>query len=682
MSAFVAAESAANPAAIRAAAADLDRVAGMITGRGQAVTQALNTAPPTFSDLFAEQLRDRVRQNETAWRSALSSVVYAAGVTRAWADDVEWFQAQQRALGAQVAAATAGTAGLTAPAITPGAPPETIANSLQQFSAAVDTRRAELNAQGSHQSGALLNQLQERAAQRAADLRSGPTPASLDRLDVAGALPGAASSIFAGTGWSPARPMADLLALVTAGLLPGSALVMNWKDLITKVTGEWAHLLDRSYPAIPDGSPLAGAFIPAVNLLTGGAHMRPVPAALEQAFAGLDASLALLLGGLYPRQLATPPTVPSVVRAVASSGLQSSGSGSGSTMAMNGGMPDLAAANTSLIGRLSQKVLASNDVFIDAWATGLTMFANVKNNPDPVKDKFFGDLSRRHNEARDKMKEVLEQIVAAGGDPTGLGLDFDVEKEVGTELVVRNGGTTSGAVDGRADIYYKFGNTIMFWEVKGSWKPVNKEKFDQLSATAAGEVDTYVKAWNQYHAADLPEETFHATAGFPVKRKVNFDFDDVDVFTGQVTTKDYVVGDGNPGDGGALVYQQVIPPQELGPMVRPSPVTPPPLSPPETSDLPKEAVTDPGEYFKDPNNFLPGPKVEDLFENPNKPPYPSYPDDPKREFYERMRIDAYYPAPWQRILEGGSKLLFPLQHIVEPSFEDLLPRDQWVTPQA
>lgn len=427
MSTFVAAESAANPAAIRAAAADLDRVAGMITGHGQAVTQALNSAPPTFSDLFAEQLRDRVRQNETAWRSALSSVAYAAGVTRAWADDVEWFQAQQRALGAQIAAATAGTAGLTAPAITPGAPPETIADSLQQFSTAVDNRRAELNAQGAHQSGALLNQLQERAAQRAADLRSGPTPASLDRLDVAGTLPGAASSIFAGTGWSPARPIADLLALVTAGLLPGSALTMNWKDLITKVIGEWAHRLDRSYPAIPDGSSLAGAFVPAVNPLTGGAHLRPVPAAVQEAFAGLDTSLALLLGGLYPRQLAAAAGAPRFVQAVSLASLRANAKGNVD------GIPDLSSTNTTLLGQVSQSILEDRPGLVNLWATGLVLGSEILGAWKAVTDKddqYYRDLSIRHNTGVGVAAKLLTDVVQNGGDPTGVVIGDEIKTEL------------------------------------------------------------------------------------------------------------------------------------------------------------------------------------------------------------------------------------------------------------
>lgn len=460
MSAFVAAESAANPAAIRAAAADLDRVAGMITGHGQAVTAALDTAPPTFSDLFAEQLRGRVRDNEAAWRSALSSVVYAAGVTRAWAADVEWFKAQQRALGAQVAAATAGTAGLTAPAITPGAPPETIANSLQQFSAAVDTRRAELNAQGSHASGALLSQLQERAAQRAADLRSGPTPVALDRLDVAGALPGAASSIFAGTGWTPARPVADLLALVTAGLLPGSALTMNWKDLISKVIGEWAHLLDRSHPTIPDGSPLAGAFVPGVDPQTGVLSLRPDFPRLADVFAGIETSVALLLGGLYPRLfISGGPGIPASTQQVAQASLLAAGTGHGA-----GGGKFLAAVGSwnLAVGSLATAVTSA---LTSRWATSVGKFlsngiANFLAKPwtGPGVPPWI-DNGNKHTGAQEVSMAVIKQeVLARGGDPDNVTLEYRIEGA----SKKKNGN------DGFADIVYRDGLTTYVWEVKGT----------------------------------------------------------------------------------------------------------------------------------------------------------------------------------------------------------------------
>lgn len=254
------------------------------------------------------------------------------------------------------------------------------------------------------------------------NLRSGPTPASLDRLDVAGALPAAATSIFAGTGWSPTRPIADLLALVTAGLLPGSALTMNWKDLISKVIGEWAHLLDRSRPTIPSGSPLAGAFVPGVDPLTGASILRSDPLRLSEVFAGLETSVALLLGGLYPRLFAHGgPGVPAATQQVAQAGLigAASGQGGGGSHLSSTGIGSWASIN-ALVSMFSPlrnywRFLTSDEVV-------------TPDSGESTRPFWLVDDYNRHKQAQDKaLAAIRADVVARGGDPKRVKLEYRID---------------------------------------------------------------------------------------------------------------------------------------------------------------------------------------------------------------------------------------------------------------
>lgn len=553
MTVFEVADTAANPAAIRAAAAELDHVVGSITGHGQAVTTALLAIPANFSELFAPEIRARAQENEAAWRQGLSSVVYAAGVTRMWANDVEWFKQQRAALSAQVSAATAGTAGLTPPVQAPDATPEAVAAAAQQFAAAVDARQGELAADGSRAGTALLQQLQERAAQRAADLRSGPTPATLSRLDAAGVLPAAAGVIFAATGWTPVRSVSDLVAMVAAGLLPGSALQLSWPDLIDRAKGAWAHLLDRLMPTIPDDSPLAGIFHRAVDPLTMGPTLRAAPTDLASAFASMTMPVALLLGALYPRLLANASGVPSTVQAVASKVLQAAGASRTSQPSSGGGgrltasaMPDLAASNTTLIGRLGSKLL-SNETAASAYVFMLTAGKNLfaakpwTGEGDPP----WTLNAQRHNLARAEAVTFVQAIAERGGNPFG----------VDTEYGIPGASKNSSGNTGYADIVYDDGhNHLYIWEVKGT--TANNPPFVDQGLQASQEAAWYVsKAQIAENAKNsdvqvLPGFRLDQTGGFWFKNNL-------------FQTQYYSVEDGvGPG---AIVYGPADPPQNPEP---------------------------------------------------------------------------------------------------------------------
>lgn len=544
MTVFEAADTAADPGAIRAAAAELDLVAGRITGHGAAVGAALDAIPAQFSDLVAPTIRAHARQNEAAWRQALSSVVFAAGVTRMWAGDVEWFKRQRATLTAQVAAATSGTAGLTPPAPAPDARPEVAAAAAQQFSVAVENRRAELAADGSRAGGALLQQLRDRAADRAADLRSGPTPVTLSRLAAAGALPASAGVIFAGTGWAPPPAPADLVAMVAAGLLPGSALHLSWSDLIARARTEWAHLLDRVLPTIPDGSPLAGIFRPAVDPLTMGPTLRADPATLGSVLSSVGSPMAMLLGALYPRLLARADGVPALVRAVAGEVLNaarpSGGPGSsGGGPLVAGAMPaDLSSTNTSLIGRLASKVLSN-----DAAATGYVFLLTAGKNllagkpwpgPGPAPWEFN---AARHNAAVGQAVLVIKDIAERGGNPL----------DVTTEYKVPGARKEADGSFGKVDIVYRIDPTenesgkLYFWEVKGSTSAV--PPLVNPADTAAAEVAHYIS-----YAKNMPENVgYDVVPGEKLNTQKGFFFEDPDG-----VTRYYVVRD---GDGaGAIVY--------------------------------------------------------------------------------------------------------------------------------
>ncbi|WP_395726919.1 hypothetical protein [Nakamurella sp.] len=569
MTVFEVADTAANPAAIRAAAAELDHVVGSITGHGQAVTTALLAIPANFSELFAPEIRARAQENEAAWRQGLSSVVYAAGVTRMWASDVEWFKQQRAALSAQVSAATAGTAGLTPPVQAPDATPEAVAAAAQQFAAAVDARQGELAADGSRAGTALLQQLQERAAQRAADLRSGPTPATLSRLDAAGVLPAAAGVIFAATGWTPVRSVSDLVAMVAAGLLPGSALQLSWPDLIDRAKGAWAHLLDRLMPTIPDDSPLAGIFHRAVDPLTMGPTLRAAPTDLASAFASMTMPVALLLGALYPRLLANASGVPSTVQAVASKVLQAAGASRTSQPSSGGGgrltasaMPDLAASNTSLIGRLASKVL-SNETAAEGYFFLLTAGKNFLAGkpwpgPGPAPWLFNGP---RHNVARDEAVKLIQKIAEHGGNPLNVTIEYKIPG-ASKELTGNKG---------FADIAYRIdpvGNQkgqLFLWEVKGTTD--DTPPFVNQANTAAAEVAAYVRSAQQMQG----NARYDVQPGFAMNDRAGFFFKDPDGIT-----RYYVVQD---GDGpGAIVYGPgsfVVPSDMQQPTIRQDMLDPP-----------------------------------------------------------------------------------------------------------
>ncbi|WP_452124516.1 hypothetical protein [Fodinicola feengrottensis] len=88
----------ADPGTIEAGANQLRTIAATITGHGQDVNAAVNTAALQFSDVISGPIKDLASKNLGAFQAAYASAAYGADVTHSWSQDVQTFKTERNKL--------------------------------------------------------------------------------------------------------------------------------------------------------------------------------------------------------------------------------------------------------------------------------------------------------------------------------------------------------------------------------------------------------------------------------------------------------------------------------------------------------------------------------------------------------------------------------------------------------
>jgi hypothetical protein len=238
----------AEPGTIRNAAGDLQAVSGSLTGHGEAVGAALRRPAKSFSDLIASKITSQANYNESACRTAVSGVVFGHAVTTGWAEDVDWFKRERQKLITQWNEASANGFGVQKPDMS-----KVQGNELRGYDAKVSDAKEKKLAELNKAAHDLWEKFQNKASDRGNELKSGPTPENLHKLDEAGLLPLSAQNLF-GRGWEAARPHELLANMIDKGILPANFAGMSADEVKWAIEHDPALAKKLSQQAAANGT--------------------------------------------------------------------------------------------------------------------------------------------------------------------------------------------------------------------------------------------------------------------------------------------------------------------------------------------------------------------------------------------------------------------------------------------
>ncbi|MEY9213477.1 hypothetical protein NI17_000595 [Thermobifida halotolerans] len=200
MASFDPQDTEADEETIRAAADDLYDVAGRIIGRSGDLRSAFTGAAVEFTDLVTEDIRSEGDYDEQLWQRSSMAVVYAAGVTDMWAEDVKWFKDKRQELIDGWEDEVADDFGVPheptsepgPPPVAPGETPPERPSPTASRDAKIAEKRQERLDHYEGEAADLWEKFQERAEEKGQMLRDGPEPEHVRELVDAGVL-----------GWAP-----------------------------------------------------------------------------------------------------------------------------------------------------------------------------------------------------------------------------------------------------------------------------------------------------------------------------------------------------------------------------------------------------------------------------------------------------------------------------------------------
>ncbi|GAA4917325.1 hypothetical protein LX16_3920 [Stackebrandtia albiflava] len=166
-----------DPGVLADHAAQLIGIAGRITGHGVTVTTAIGSGAMEFSEMIAEPIRGVATENEAAWTSAMQAAIYGAAVAADFAADILEYEGKIDALKERWHEGAVRNF---------GAGHDTEA---EGFDADFDAGRAALLAELNAEAKAAKSDFETAADDRKADLDSGPTAESIQRLIDEGMMP-------------------------------------------------------------------------------------------------------------------------------------------------------------------------------------------------------------------------------------------------------------------------------------------------------------------------------------------------------------------------------------------------------------------------------------------------------------------------------------------------------------
>lgn len=227
-------ETKADEAAVSGEADTLMSLAGRITGRGGELRDAINAGAMEFSDIVADPIEARNRDNMTTWMSGTQATVFGSSILTAWAGQVGTFKRELAALEARY------TKGLNTIFENGTGGPGDGAASTGRL-AAQKNLEAELTAEAVRLRAKFDADTDERGSQ----LRSGPTPEVLKALVSDGTMKWAAFNLWGAKGAVPldaadARKLAEMLV---AKLKGGGKLSQADRELLINLQALAGHAL-------------------------------------------------------------------------------------------------------------------------------------------------------------------------------------------------------------------------------------------------------------------------------------------------------------------------------------------------------------------------------------------------------------------------------------------------------
>lgn len=170
----------ADPARIRASAAGLRRISGVLLGHGDEVGGVLSEVALSFSEVVAAGVAAQIGANTAALETAVEGTEYGRAVASAWADDVDAFKAARDDLIYRWQLAESDDFGVQGPLnLWPPPPPEERERLRLEHRVAVNEARTSALRDFTSESQALWENFQAQVALRAHMLREGPTGANL-----------------------------------------------------------------------------------------------------------------------------------------------------------------------------------------------------------------------------------------------------------------------------------------------------------------------------------------------------------------------------------------------------------------------------------------------------------------------------------------------------------------------
>ncbi|GLZ80173.1 hypothetical protein Afil01_49800 [Actinorhabdospora filicis] len=227
-------ETKADEAAVSGEANTLMSLAGRITGRGGELRDAINAGAMEFSDIVADPIEARNRDNVTSWVSGTQATVFGSSILTAWAGEVGTFKRELAALDTRYAEGVnrifeIGTGG-----------PGEGANSVGR-NAAQKSLEAELTAEAVRLRAKFDTDTESRGAQ----LRSGPTTEVLKALVSDGTMKWAAFNLWGAKGAVPldGKDAKKLAEMLVAKLKGGGKLTQADRELLINLQALAGHAL-------------------------------------------------------------------------------------------------------------------------------------------------------------------------------------------------------------------------------------------------------------------------------------------------------------------------------------------------------------------------------------------------------------------------------------------------------
>ncbi|WP_163509373.1 hypothetical protein [Fodinicola acaciae] len=178
----------ADPGTIEASATDLRKVAAVLTGHGDDVNAAVNTAALQFSDVVSGPIRTLATKNLAAFQAAFAAVAYGADITHSWSQDVRTFKTERQKLLANWQFDNSVNFGVNQPTIPANASDADRTAANQKYDSQLNSARQTAANDLSLRAYALLNQLRDQANDWAGRIRHTPDDSDLLALARAGGL--------------------------------------------------------------------------------------------------------------------------------------------------------------------------------------------------------------------------------------------------------------------------------------------------------------------------------------------------------------------------------------------------------------------------------------------------------------------------------------------------------------